>query len=150
MSSPVEKILYRKAALIFEELGFMLPCSDDAACAEMASSARVNFNGPFGGCLVVSVSSEIFPMLSENMLGSTDPDKKFLNHDALCEFANVICGNALPDIYGVDHIFHLEAPILSEGNGVSALSSDYNKTAQVRIGFNNGSAEITLFVKNGQ
>jgi CheY-specific phosphatase CheX len=147
MNSSAEKILYRKAALIFEELGFLMPRSDNSEPSQDDRiSAIINFKGPFSGCLLVSLSSEMLPQLSSNMLGAAERSNEALERDSLGEIANVICGNALPAIYGFEPVFHLEAPALLEDPESLIHSSEYKKEAEVHISFDNGNAAVTLLV----
>jgi chemotaxis protein CheY-P-specific phosphatase CheC len=151
MNNSAEKILYRKAALIFEELGFLMPRSDAGEYNRAGSNhAIVSFNGPFSGCLLLSLSSEILPQLSANMLGEQGSSVASLEQDALCEVANVICGNALPAIYGFEPIFHLDAPKSIDESDFENLESAYHQAARVNITFDTGHAEVTLLVDKSQ
>jgi chemotaxis protein CheY-P-specific phosphatase CheC len=151
MNNSAEKILYRKAALIFEELGFLMPRSDAGEYTRAGSNhARVSFNGPFSGCLLLSLSSEILPHLSANMLGEQGVSGTSLEQDALCEVANVICGNVLPAIYGFEPIFHLNAPQSIDESDFVEMESTYHRAARVNITFDAGHAEITLLVDKSQ
>ena len=146
MNNSAEKILYRKAALIFEELGFLMPRPDGNGASENGiTSALVSFRGPFSGCLLVSLSNETLSQLSGNMLGDEKPSTELLKQDSLKEISNVICGNALPAIYGFESIFHLDAPTIRET--ADSINSDYSQAAQVHLSFDRGNAEITLFVE---
>ena len=150
MNSSAEKILYRKAALIFEELGFLMPRSDNAGISQADRiSAIINFKGPFSGCLLVSLSSDMLPQLSTNMLGEAEQSNVLLERDSLGEIANVICGNALPAIYGFEPVFHLDAPTLLEDADSVLNSSEYKKEAEVHISFDHGNAAVTLLLENG-
>ena len=147
MNSSAEKILYRKAALIFEELGFLMPRSDNAGISQDERvSAIVHFNGPFSGCLLVSLSPDMLSVLSSNMLGEADRSNTFLERDSLGEIANVICGNALPAIYGFEPVFHLDAPSVLEDVDSFITDSQYRKEAEVHITFDSGHAAVTLLV----
>jgi CheY-specific phosphatase CheX len=150
MNNSAEKILYRKAALIFEELGFLMPRPEGSgvSCDER-TSAMVLFNGPFSGYLLVSLSTEILSRLSSNMLGAEETSNEVLQQDSLKEISNVICGNALPAIYGFEPIFHLDAPVICEGNGSTMTGTAFDQAAQVHLSFDIGNAEITLFVETG-
>ncbi len=151
MKNSAEKILYRKAALIFEELGFLMPRSDSGETADSAStSAMVSFRGPFSGCLLVSLSSRMLPQLSANMLGEETASNTSLEQDSLREIADVICGNALPAIYGFDFVFHLDAPALIEEPDSVIHLPEYKKEAQVNISFDSGQAAVTLLIAADQ
>ena len=149
MNHNVEKILYRKAALIFEELGFMMPQSD--ICDNYQTDnpgAVVTFHGPFSGCLLVSVTGEILPTLSLNMLAQQEPAGKQMEEDALRELANVICGNALPAIYGLKEVFHLNAPSIYENIQSLPNLSELTCIARVAIPFECGQANIYLYTED--
>ena len=147
MNSPAEKILYRKAALIFEELGFLMPQSDFCENSQGEyPGACVSFDGPFKGCLLISVTGEILSILSSNMLGQEGPIGKQLEEDALREAANVICGNTLPTLYGLKEVFNLSAPVLYDAlQSVEALS-EFSCIAKVAVPFESGHANISLYV----
>lgn len=150
MNNSAEKILYRKAALIFEELGFLMPRPENGGGSrDERTSAMVFFKGPFSGYLQVSLSTEILSQLSGNMLGNEDTSNEVMQQDSLKEISNVICGNALPAIYGFEPIFHLDAPVIADANHSENTGTQYNKAAQVHLSFDAGIAEITLFVENG-
>ena len=147
MNNAVEKILYRKAALIFEELGFLMPRSDNSEMPQSESvSAMVSFKGPFSGCLLVSLSPEMLSLLSANMLGEEERSNRIMEQDSLREIANVICGNALPAIYGFEPVFHLEAPALLESPDSVLQNSEYRKEAQIHIAFDSGHAAVYILV----
>ena len=149
MNNSAEKILYRKAALIFEELGFLMPRSENADVPETdGPGAMVSFHGPFSGYLLVTLSSGMLSLLSSNMLGEAGRSTAVLEQDSLREIANVICGNALPAIYGFEPIFHLDAPMLLDENNPLRRNSDYKKEAQIHISFDSGHATVTLLVEN--
>ncbi len=151
MNNSAEKILYRKAALIFEELGFLMPRSDNGEISNSSStSAMVAFRGPFSGCLLVSLSLRMLPQLAANMLGEETASNASLEQDSLGEIANVICGNALPAIYGFDSIFHLDAPVLIEEPDSVIHCPEYKKEGQVNISFDSGQAMLALLIKADQ
>jgi hypothetical protein len=149
MNSSAEKILYRKAALIFEELGFLMPRSDHAEFSQSDRvSAAVFFRGPFSGCLIVSVVPKMLAHLAANMLGDDAQASALMERDSLGEVANVICGNALPAIFGFEPVFHLDAPAILEDPDELFNSSHYNKEAEVQISFDSGTAAVALLIKN--
>jgi CheY-specific phosphatase CheX len=149
MNSSTEKILYRKAALIFEEIGFLMPRSDNSEISQSdLISAAVHFRGPFSGCLIVSIVPEMLTQLAANMLGDEAQSNELMERDSLGEIANVICGNALPAIYGFEPVFHLDAPSIVEDANELLDSSQYKKEAEVMISFDCGSVSIALLIEN--
>jgi len=150
MNSSSAKILYRKAALIFEELGFLMPRSDNPdTAADAWISAAVHFNGPFSGWLVVAVPPDMLPQLAANMLGEPEQANALMERDSLGEIANVICGNALPAIYGFEPRFHRDAPTILDNAETPANFSGYVKEAEAQISFDSGNAVVTLLVESG-
>lgn len=142
------KALKQAATLTFESLGFMLvdpEPSEEQQQAEAEARVTVDFQGPFGGKLEVRMYGGLLPLLAANMLGELDPPGKQLQHDALGELANVICGNALPAIAGVTEVFHLEAPVVEPlaNNGAHAAEA---VSAQASLGLDNGRADVLLFM----
>jgi CheY-specific phosphatase CheX len=147
MNNSAEKILYRKAVLIFEELGFLMPCanSGQSNSAEDMKTAMVSFKGAFSGCLFLSVSSALLPILSSNMMGEEGDNIRLLEQDTLCEIANIICGNVLPTIYGFKLVFHLDAPVLLNETYLSQIDPAFKEVSRTRIGFDSGCADVILF-----
>jgi CheY-specific phosphatase CheX len=105
----------------------------------------VSFKGAFSGCLFVSVSSTLLPLLSSNMMGEEGSIAQTLEQDALCEIANIICGNVLPAIYGFKLVFHLDAPVLMDTSHISQIKTAFKEVSRANIGFDSGSAVVALF-----
>jgi hypothetical protein len=144
--SRVQKVVFRKAALIFEELGFLLPHPEPADTHQRFSwRASVSFYGPFSGCLVVSFTPGILTLLSKSMLGGIGFISTSLKKDASGEIANLICESLLPEI-SPQAFFYLDAPIVSKGYGPHGTGSDLIAAVQVHFGVHSGCVEIALFI----
>jgi CheY-specific phosphatase CheX len=149
MSSSAEKTLYRKAALIFEELGFLMPQTDRGQePLSSCSGACVGFKGPFSGCLVVLLSPQALSLLSSNMLGLENTPDETLEQDALREIANVICGNALPAVFGAKEQFQLDAPKIFTESDSFQVPSGYSLIAQVSVPFDCGQSDVALYAES--
>jgi CheY-specific phosphatase CheX len=147
MSKSTAKALFNAAAMTFEELGFMFPISDLDELqlyAQADAAAKVDFEGPFSGTLVVQVCGGILPILTANMLGDADCPSEQMQQDALGELANIICGNLLPEIAGPEEVFHLRAPATYSSSHSAA--SKRVPAAEVRVGLEQGRADLLLFV----
>ncbi len=147
MSKQIISPLFQAAVTTFEDLGFLMPnLEEEEQSGTVAGiTARVKFSGPFGGQLRITMSRELLPILTGNMLGEEEIPSMQQQHDALGEIANVICGNALPLIAGAKEIFHISAPeILKNGN--SPVAEDAALASRVNLSFNDGQAELQLFV----
>lgn len=147
MNNLPETILYRTAALIFEELGFLMPRPDSPGdSGDDCQTAVVLFHGPFSGCLKVILNAQLLKALSSNMLGNEDVAGEGFEEDSLREVANVICGNALPAIFGSDPVFNLDAPQLVD-SGSFKPQSNFTTIATAKIGFDYGTADVTLYAE---
>jgi CheY-specific phosphatase CheX len=117
--------------------------------ARVAAAVCVRFQGPFTGKLVLKVSGDLLPTLAANILGEEEPPAKRLQHDALGEIANVICGNALPAIAGSKAIFQIDAPQLVENvdspNGAGGANTESSMT-NVHLTLEQGRADLQLFI----
>jgi CheY-specific phosphatase CheX len=112
--------LYQVAANTLEALAMMFLVTEDEAPIKGASETdqivSVSFDGPFSGRLTLRVSESMLIELAANMLGLMDADDATIDqrHDALRELSNVICGNLLPKLAGVDPVFNIHQPAMSE------------------------------------
>jgi hypothetical protein len=147
MGDPADKTLYRTAAVIFEELGFLLPTpADNPIGSEPAAGAIIRFKGAFGGTLVVRITREVLPVLSANMLGDDAPRDESMQRDAIGEIANVICGNVLPALAGEAAVFNLESPSFFDGAAPADGLPDGRPSAEVHIGLDPGQADVSLYL----
>ncbi|MBI9085926.1 MAG: chemotaxis protein CheX [Desulfobacterales bacterium] len=145
------EILSREAADTMEKLAFVFAVVGDERIGFDDGSAvavKVRFAGPFGGVLLMLVSSGILQELAANMLG-VDEDKAIEDsqrHDALKETLNVICGNLLPAIAGRQAVFNIDAPEMV----IPAVEPDEDHwgtpTAVARLGLDQGSCDLFLYV----
>ena len=146
MTNSPETILYQKAALIFEELCFLMPSPDNRKeHNDERTAAVVSFHGPFSGCLLVSLDSALLGQLSINMLGDENITESHYGQDSLCEIANVICGNTLPAVFGSRLVFHLDAPRLLTDSASLQPDGSFTRVAQTIVSFDGGQAEIALY-----
>jgi CheY-specific phosphatase CheX len=147
MRNQGEKTLYRTVAVIFEEMGFLLPTPSDSPIGDSAATgAIVRFRGPFEGSLSVRITRDVLPTLTANMLGDDHPQGEQLERDAIGEIANVICGNVLPTIAGDDACFILECPRFFEGQIPGDKLSSRIPAAEVHVGFDPGQADVALYI----
>jgi hypothetical protein len=118
---------------------FLVP-EDEAPAGGPTRTARVRFNGAFGGELRVTIAEAALAELAGNMLGFAEEAPTVQQQeDALKELANVVCGNLLPALAGPEPIFHIDAPEL-----VDDLRSD-EPTAWARLGVEPGLIEVALY-----
>jgi CheY-specific phosphatase CheX len=149
MNNAAGKILYQKAALIFEELCFLMPCSSTDEWPQAHTvNAAIPFRGPSSGRLLVSLDPQTLSLLTSTLVGDEEPQTSEFEQDALREIANVLCGNALPALFGNEHQFLLGIPALIED--VDSILSDpqYPMKTQAHITFDSGHASIALLLEN--
>ncbi len=146
MSKELNNILYNVAESTFGSLAFMLsmPEPDDGTVAEETTTVSVEFSGPFGGQLIMTVNAEMLPELAENMLGLEPGEDALHDHgvDALKELLNVICGNLLPKIAGVEAVFDVEGPQIIK---LQESKSQTQANASVKLYLDSGMAELALY-----
>lgn len=114
---------------------------------EDSVSAYVEFNGAAEGGMKVRVSPDLLNAIAENMLGMEEGSKE-LKEAALCEIANIICGNTVPVFASGDKICYILPPRIVEN---SDESMDHQNTAiykQVQVYLDEGVAELTIFLKS--
>ena len=148
MSSTMVQSLSRATTATFEELALLFPehdLSPEQAAAPFDVAVSVEFRGPLTGRLVLRASSNILGSIAANMLGEDASRERPLQRDALGEIANVICGNVLPAIAGVEVVFNLSAPHVCEG--VESASRERDKpSARVMYGIEQGRTEAVLYL----
>ena len=104
----------------FEELALLLvvapearpdaPAAAPADASRPPCGVRVDFDGPWGGSVVLRVDEAVLDAAAANMLGIAAAPDAPARRDALGELANVVCGNVLPVIAGRAAVFALQAP----------------------------------------
>lgn len=149
MKVNLERVLYKAAAMTFDELGFMFvtPEEDLDTSARFQAAADIEFSGPFCGTLSVMVWGDLLETLTSNMLGDDETPSKYQQLDALGEVANVICGNVLPNIGNPRDVFRLAPPKLIESKESYGCESDH-RTAQVRLPLGTGGADVSISINN--
>jgi hypothetical protein len=79
------------------------------------------------------------------MLGEASPPDQEGQLDALCEVANVICGNMLPELAGTTAVFHIcPAEIVAPEQARSCSSQ--MPIGEAHLGLEGGRVELRLFM----
>ncbi len=143
-----KEALTKAATLTFEELGFLLVAEDEGEPPEDASAhhVEVGFVGPVTGKILLVFPAALARQLTQNMLGQEEIPSEEETADALGEAANVICGNALPMVFGAQAIFNLTAPRICDGPNLAYRSSG-EMIGETDVRFEEGSAEIAMFLE---
>lgn len=118
MSREYSQILSEVTAETLEKLAFIFSFANDPDDRDIwetdAIGCHVNFSGPHHGEIFLVINNKVLPQMAANMLGLDDGANPSLEQqqDALKEALNIICGNLLPTIGGVDAVFDIAPPTI--------------------------------------
>lgn len=109
-------------------------------------NAVVRFDGAAEGAMKIRVSPDLLDAIAENMLGMEEGNQE-LKEGALCEIANIICGNTVPAFAKDDKICYIRPPkIIKDPEETEELNKMDHETVQVYM--DEGVAEITIYFLN--
>ncbi len=151
-SLQLQTTLYSATASTFEALALLCPSVEigkEQRLTPLAGGARVTFDGPLRGMLVLSVTEDVLDAAATNMLARDDPPELSMQHDAICELANVICGSLLPQIAGRRALFRLGVPEWI-GTDTGYMGDDVAPMSETRVGLDDGRAEVALYIANAR
>jgi CheY-specific phosphatase CheX len=137
--------LQEAALAAFEMLCFMFPAPELAEPwedAEAGLTVAVDFEGARQGRLVMALRGDLPIAIAANMLGQ-DGCSLSQQQDAVKEMANVICGNALPRLFGTRAVFRLHAPRVVEEDARGVPE------ARVEVSLDEGAALLLLYLESG-
>ena len=142
LSEAIEEVL---ASLAF---AFVMPGEDIPPAGEVML-AEIDFTGPFNGTLRLTIPDELSPMLAENMLGIEQEEcGEEIQHDALKELLNVICGNLLPRIAGTEPVFNLSSPRIVTDEEAAESSGLEGAKSAVRLPLDEGWIGLAMRTDN--
>jgi len=107
-------------------------------------TAIVEFDGAANGAMSIRVNPELLEAIAENMLGMEEADQE-LKEGALCEIANIICGNTVPVFAKDDKICYIRTPRIVEKEGLLEGRFKGLQKEKLQIHLDEGSAEITIY-----
>lgn len=109
--------------------------------------SMVHFEGAAKGGMMIDASPDLLDAIAANMLGieeATDKDKD----GALCEIANIICGNTVPLFAKNENICYIRPPRMAEPDeDIDALFKNMQHE-QVEITLDEGIANISIYYEN--
>ncbi|MHB1223832.1 MAG: chemotaxis protein CheX [Gemmatimonadaceae bacterium] len=144
--------LYSATASTFEALALLCPSAEiskEQRLVPLAGSARVTFDGPLRGMILLGVTADVLGAAATNMLGRDDAPVASMQRDAICELANVICGSLLPQIGGSRALFRLGVPTWVDGDGARLLAES-TPMSETRVGLDEGRADVALYIANAR
>lgn len=139
------------AATTFEITCYMFPLDDweieDEVITAPASNnlkSVVTFDGAAEGGMVIKPSDELLDAMASNMLGVEEADIE-QKKGALCEIANIICGNTVPLFAKNKKICYIRPPRIAESDeDIDQTFGDMSKES-LNVYLDEGMAEITIY-----
>lgn len=151
MPNELKEKIYESAVRAFEMMCYMFPLDEDEIgeddpCLDAGCmTSLVTFDGASDGGMVIRADEDLVDAIAANMLGSDDasPEQK---QGALCEIANIICGNVIPDFSDGDKISYIRPPrVASEDEDPHELFRGMEKAGPVRVNLDEGNADIVVY-----
>ncbi len=145
MNSAWNTALRQATVLTFETLCFLVADPEVSPPQELAAheaTVRLDFVGPFAGTLELRLFGDLLPVLVENMLGDDGTRTRTEQLDALGEITNVIGGNTLPAIAGVEAVFEIGPP--APAPTPEPLLAE-TPCAEAQVGLEHGRVEVRLY-----
>ena len=134
----------------FEVTCFMFPMDEweredeDLEHPDGGVRSVVRFDGAAEGAMVINPSESLLNAIAANMLGideATDEEKE----GALCEIANIICGNTVPLFAHNKHICYIRPPRIADaGENTDETFKGMHKE-DVKVFLDEGVVDITLY-----
>lgn len=103
-------------AKTLEDLCFHMgsPTPMPSASDTMTRFARVPIAGHWQGDFVIGIQAPLLQEFAQSLLGEEEVSSDD-SQQALLEIANVVCGNALPELESAAAVFTLEGPVACDG-----------------------------------
>lgn len=115
---------------------------------EDSISAVLHFDGAAQGGMQIRVSPDLFDAIAENMLGMEEGTPE-IKEGALCEIANIICGNTVPIFAKGDEICYIRTPKIAADRQAAEDEFESMASESVHIHLDEGVAEITIYYSEG-
>lgn len=153
MDNKFIKEIERIALKTFEITTYMFPL-DDMEIEELNKeemlreciSASVSFEGAARGEMIISASPGLYEAIVENMLGVDDTTAEEKDA-ALCEIANIICGNIVPLFANNGLICKINPPAIVRNGEASEVKFMGFLNEKVTLFLDEGIAKISIFYK---
>lgn len=151
MSSEVANKIQEIARNTFEVTCYMFPLDDweieeagDIEKPDGTVRSVVHFDGAAKGGMVITPSGHLLNAIAANMLGieeATVAEKE----GALCEIANIICGNTVPVFAKDDEICYIRPPRMAKMDENTDELFNGMKCEKTQIILDEGLADITIY-----
>lgn len=111
---------------------------------EDSISALVGFDGAAKGAMIIRVSPVLLDAIAENMLGLDKADTK-QKQGALCEIANIICGNTVPVFAKDEKICYIHPPRIITDFHNPGEEFEQMQKEHLQVFLDEGVVELTIF-----
>lgn len=108
--------------------------------------SMVTFQGAAEGALFISANDDLYHALAANMLGEHTTNKDEMDA-ALCEIANIICGNIVPYFASNGEICKINPPQIASQEVREQYKIDRYKDEFLRVYTDEGIADISIYYK---
>ncbi|MCH8558163.1 MAG: chemotaxis protein CheX [Balneolia bacterium] len=125
-----------------QEMGIDTNVSDD----ELTSSV-ITFEGAAEGAVFIAVNDDLYHALASNMLGE-DTASKDEKDAALCEIANIICGNIVPFFAKNGEICKINPPEIGSFKNKKLFESKGYGHEKFEAYVDEGIAKVTIYFKD--
>ncbi len=143
MNYKVSNALTQAAVLTFQKIGLLGLIREVVslnALTTLTSGVAVKFHGDRDGTVMLNISPELLPVITENFMGDHETPSEERQLHALGEVANTICGNMIPMIFGKSLAIRLDAP------EYIAFRSIRKSAGDIRLEFDEGHADVSLYL----
>jgi CheY-specific phosphatase CheX len=110
--------------------------------------AMVRFDGASQGALLIRPNAELLTAIASNMLGEDEASDE-QKEGALCEIANIICGNTVPIFAKDDKICYIRPPFIMEAGYNPGMEFEGYQHESLRVFLDEGVAEIDIYYSTG-
>lgn len=145
-SSSNDRALRAAVTATFERLAFIVAdpeVTPEQSALPVAAGCRVHFRGRISGVLEAEAYGAVLAETAGNMLaaeGGTTPAEEL---SAFAEAMNVVCGNALPALCGVQAVFDLSAPEARPGLAIRRRDGE-DILARASVGMGEGRVDVVI------
>lgn len=157
MSPEIHDKLREIAESIFEITCYLFPVEpeefgnekqDEQLDLNEAKTAIVTFKGAATGVMVISADDQLFEAIAANMLG-VDETHDQEKEAALCEIANIICGNTVPIFAKNGNICYIDPPKIYDHDSNFLVEYKQYNHSELTLYLDEGVSKISIFYKEG-
>jgi CheY-specific phosphatase CheX len=155
MSTTYTDDIHDIAVNTFEITCYMFPLeewemedADELQQPDGSLRSIVKFDGAAEGGMVINPSGDLLNAIAANMLGvdeASDEEKQ----GALCEIANIICGNTVPLFAKDENICYIRPPRIAEQDEDADALFDSAHKEEIKVYLDEGVADITIYYTSG-